>query len=140
MNNKKNSKLPKWAIVLIVLAFVLCLLPIVAIFALVFIFCIFNNIEPIDDDLVVDQNVIAIYDEKQSSYALTGKVSNVSDAQYYDIEIEYTFYDKEGNVIGVASDYLEKLDEGKTWKFDVEYVGADSSDIISYELTGLEGF
>ena len=53
---------------------------------------------------------------------------------------EYTFYDKEGNVIGVASDYLEELDEGKTWKFDVEYVGASSGDIISYELTGLEGF
>ena len=56
------------------------------------------------------------------------------------IEIEYTFYDKDGNVIGVASDYLEELDEGKTWKFDVEYVGASSGDIISYELTGLEGF
>lgn len=140
MNNKKNSKLPRWAIVLIVLAFVLCLLPIVAIFALVFIFCIFDNIDPINDDLLVDQNVTAIYDKDQNSYVLTGKVSNVSDVSYYDIEIEYTFYDKEGNVIGVASDYLEELDEGKTWKFDVEYVGASSGNIISYELTGLEGF
>ena len=26
------------------------------------------------------------------------------------------------------------------FKFDVEYVGASSGDIISYELTGLEGF
>ena len=140
MNNKKNSKLPSWAIALIVLAFVLCLLPIVAILAFVFIFYIFDNVDQINNDLSIDQNVTAIYDKDQNSYVLTGKVSNISDIPYYDIEIEYTFYDKDGNVIGVASDYLEELDEGKTWKFDVEYVGARSGDIISYELTGLEGF
>ena len=140
MNNKKNSKLPSWAIALIVLAFVLCLLPIVAILAFAFIFYIFDNVDQINNDLSIDQNVTAIYDKDQNSYVLTGKVSNISDIPYYDIEIEYTFYDKDGNVIGVASDYLEELDEGKTWKFDVEYVGASSGDIISYELTGLEGF
>ena len=140
MNNKKNSKLPSWAIALIVLAFVLCLLPIVAILAFVFIFYIFDNVDQINNDLSIDQNVTAIYDKDQNSYVLTGKVSNISDVPYYDIEIEYTFYDKDGNVIGVASDYLEELDEGKTWKFDVEYVGASSGDIISYELTVLEGF
>ena len=108
--------------------------------AFVFIFYIFDNVDQINNDLSIDQNVTAIYDKDQNSYVLTGKVSNISDRPYYDIEIEYTFYDKDGNVIGVASDYLEELDEGKTWKFDVEYVGASSGDIISYELTGLEGF
>lgn len=138
MKKEKNSKLPNWAIALIILAFVLCLLPIV-IFILIFTYA-YNDFNQIDNDLLVDQQINAVHNDKQNTYTLTGKISNVSDFEYYDIKVEYTFFDDSGNVIGVASDYLEELDEGKTWKFNIEYTGAGSGDIISYQLTDLEGY
>lgn len=136
MEKKKNSKLPKWAIALIVLAFIISIVPVACIIALIS----FTGFDDIDKDLLVDRNITALYDEKSNSYVLTGKVSNNSDDDYSDIEIEYTFYDEDGNVIGVASDYLEELEDGKTWKFSVEYFGVGAKDIASYELTELEGF
>ena len=50
----------------------------------------------------------------------------------------YTFYDINGNVIGIESDYIAELKPNQTWSFDVQYFG-NYDKIASYEFSEIIG-
>lgn len=137
---EKKNKLPKWAIVLIVVLSISTGLPMVFTIGL-FGYAIINdevNGKKVEKDLVINYNVSTRYDEDYSAYIVTGYITNNGDDSYYGIDISYNLYDKDNNIIGEATDYLEELDEGKTWKFSAEYYGMDIKDIARIEFNDID--
>ena len=67
-------------------------------------------------------------------------MQNISNYDYEYVTIEYTLYDIEGNIIGVAEDYIDELDEKEKWRFSAEYYGINAKEISYYEMTLLEGY
>ena len=65
-----------------------------------------------------EPQLASVYNEEYNSYdvSLTGLVKN-STEENVSISIEATIYDAEGNVIGVAYDYIEQITAGETWRF-----------------------
>ena len=47
--------------------------------------------------------------------------------------IEVKFYDKYGCVVGTSADFIQDLDPGEVWKFNVMYYDTDGS-VTSYKL------
>ncbi len=136
--NKKNGKLPKWAIFLIIGLSVFVAMPMFLIFGL----CVYGIVTEdfIDNNLVIEKTVEGYYNDKTNTYIITGYVKNISDDDASDIEISYVLYDKDNNIIGNASTYLEELEEGKTWKFTASYIGSDAKDITHFSLKDLSTF
>lgn len=137
MENKKskNGKLPVWAIVLIIIS---C----VGTIGLLFGFCYLIYIDEAGQDLEDVKPVVsnAIYDEYNEAYIVSGYITNNFDEDYYDVEVYYTLYDEDNNVLGYAYDYIEWVEEGDTWKFSCEYYGLDSKDVYRVELKEVLGW
>ena len=81
-----------------------------------------------------------LYDEYNEAYVVSGYITNNLDMDYYDLEVYYTLYDKDNNIIGYAYDYIEWLEEGETWKFACEYYGLDSKEVYRVELKEVNGW
>ena len=104
-SRKKNSKLPKCSILLIILGFLINLIPVI-LFAIFFIITI-NN-EPIHKDLIIEQEPIISYDEEKNVYTITGFIQNTSHTDYYYVDVVYKLYDENGNEIVTINDgYLD---------------------------------
>lgn len=143
MNNNlkpKNGKLPKWAIFVIFGTAILNVIVIGLFIALI----IMDEMNYINDDveknLIVKKGLTTYLDDESYTYVVSGYVTNISKNPYYEVEIEYYLYDENNNIIGEATDYVEKIDKGKTWKFSAEYYGIDYKEIKRIELNELEGY
>lgn len=135
MNKIQNRKIPKWAIAVIIMSFIINIVGCVVFFVFLFM--------DIADDIYEDLTIYkteSFYDEKEGTYVITGVVYNDSQYDYYDVVVKYALYDENGNIIDVVDDYLGELEEGEKWKFSVEYSGQDVKEIDHYELTELEGY
>lgn len=133
--DKKNGKLPKWAIFLIIGLSLFIAIIMLFIFGLG-VYEIIND-DYFENNVSLSETVEGYYNDKTSTYIVTGYVKNMSDDDVSDVEISYVLYDKDNNVIGNASTYLEELEEGKTWKFTAEYTGSDAKDITYFDLRDL---
>ena len=139
MNNnlkQKNGKLPKWAIFVIIGTAILNLI-VVGLFIILII--VDESNYDINKNLILSEELTTYLDDESYTYIVSGYVTNKSKRPYYDVEIEYYLYDKNGNIIGEATDYVEKIKEGKSWKFSAEYYGIDYKEIKRVELNELEG-
>lgn len=135
MQKIKNKSLPAWAIGVISLSFILNIL----FFALMIVFAVIDTANDIEQDLSINKTA-AFYNEEYQTYTVTGIMQNISNYDYEYVTIEYTLYDIEGNIIGVAEDYIDELDEKEKWRFSAEYYGINAKEISYYEMTLLEGY
>lgn len=139
---EKNGKLPKWAILVIIGLSLFMFIPNVFIFSFAF-YEEFSHDEMIENKLgkylEFDKPVIGLYDFDSSSYVITGYITNTGDKVIEDLNIGYTLYDGNNNVVGTSYASLEKLKKGKTWKFTVEYKGVNAKDITHFEMNSFYG-
>lgn len=132
MNKKeKNGKLPKWAVLLIIVLSLMVAVPGVMLVSLVAYTEI--NQENTNTTLSIEKSE-GFYDSKTNTYSITGKITNNNEDDVENIEIEYNLYDKDNNIIGVATAYLEGLKTGNTWKFTAEYTGANAKNITHFDI------
>ncbi|WP_261597086.1 FxLYD domain-containing protein [Methanoculleus formosensis] len=64
---------------------------------------------------------------------VVGTAKNVGGKRISWGTVEVKFYDRDGNMVGNAVDYVQNLDPGETWKFKAMYVDMDGS-IHSYKV------
>jgi len=65
----------------------------------------------------------AVYLTDQNSAIAQGSISNSGNVTAYSITVEATFYDKDGAILDTGEDYIDKLEVGEQWKWDVKYRG-----------------
>jgi hypothetical protein len=64
---------------------------------------------------------------------ITGRIKNEGPGSLNYLQVTYTLFDSNGNIIGNAHTSVEYLDPGKTWRFTTEPVRADNYQY--FELT-----
>lgn len=64
---------------------------------------------------------------------ITGVVKNVSTSSYTAL-ISFTLYDAQGNQVGTASDVVNSVKPGNTWKFAADI---DESNVVRYEFRSI---
>lgn len=134
---EKNNKLPKWAIIVIFVLSILVTLPIGFVIGTAIYEIVEEEID-YEKYLVVEGNVSSRYDEDYATYVISGVLRNISDTDYYGVSIYYNLYDRNNNLIGEATDYIEQLEENETWKFSAEYYGVDIKDIYRIEFDNIQ--
>ena len=65
----------------------------------------------------------AVYLTDQNSAVAQGYVSNSGNVTAYSITAEVTFYDKVGAILDTEDDYIDKMEVGDQWKWEVKYRG-----------------
>jgi hypothetical protein len=80
----------------------------------------------------------AFYKEEDNAYYITGYLKNTTNKIYTSISLTYRVYDKDKNVLGEATAYLETLGKQKTWKFKAVYQDIDVEEVDSYEFVGID--
>ena len=136
MNKKeKNGKLPKWAVLLIiVLSLMVAVLGIMLVSLVAYTEI---NQENISTALSIKKSE-GFYNSKTNTYSITGKITNNNEDDIENIQIDYNLYDKDNNIIGVATTYLEELKTGNTWKFTAEYTGPNAKNITHFDINKLD--
>lgn len=140
-----EKRTPKWVIILIIiLGFIMIIFP--TLLSVYFIcFESFesnyeiskNGIVMIDDgELMIDKDVESYYDKETNTYYIIGYVENLSDHSK-SMEISYKLYDKEKNVIGMATAYIEEIDKKEKWKFKATYQEIDAKGVSDYKLESI---
>lgn len=69
---------------------------------------------------------------------ITGIVSNNTNTALSIVSIKFTIFDKDGNHIGTATDYLSELSANGTWKFSAS--GSTDVEPVRCRLTDLNGY
>jgi len=139
------KKTKKWQIILIVaLAMIIYVLPIASIFVLSYFeekaktFEVKDNIIEISKGKLIIENVDSFYDEEDKTYYVTGYLKNTTEKEYDFIDISYRLYDKDGNILGEATTYLDNLSSKKTWKFKATYSDVDANEVDKFEFLGID--
>ncbi len=84
-----------------------------------------REIEILSHSMVIQENAVVVQ----------GVAKNVGKTNYGDVPIEVKFYDRQGNLIDVARDYLfGGLEPGETWKFGVRVYWIDPEEVGSYTV------
>jgi hypothetical protein len=71
--------------------------------------------------LQVDKPVVYLTD--QGGAIAQGSISNSGNVTAYSITVEATFYDKDGATLDNGDDYIDMLEVGEQWDWDVRYRG-----------------
>lgn len=137
-----KRKTPTWVIVLIV--------AIVVLFYVGFIgLCIFvsddsdvktnkNGSVSIDDgQLTIEKGTKGYYDEKTDNFYIIGTLTNNSSDDYDYVTINYHVSDKDGNILGNATDSIDNLEKGKSWKFKVVYENVDAKEVKNFKINNV---
>jgi len=66
---------------------------------------------------------------------ITGIAKNTKNRELSYAQIDVKFYDNEGNVISNSLDNINNLGAGETWKFEVMYLGLDTYNVGSYDIS-----
>ena len=137
-----KRRTPTWVIVLIV--------AIVVLFYVGFIgLCIFvsddsdvktnkNGSVSIDDgQLTIEKGTKGYYDEKTDNFYIIGTLTNNSSDDYDYVTINYHVSDKDGNILGNATDSIDNLEKGKSWKFKVVYENVDAKEVKNFKINNV---
>jgi len=140
-----KRKTPTWVIVLIV--------AIVVLFYVGFIgLCIFvsddsdvktnkNGSVSIDDgQLTIEKGTKGYYDEKTDNFYIIGTLTNNSSDDYDYVTINYHVSDKDGNILGNATDSIDNLEKGKSWKFKVVYENVDAKEVKNFKINNVSTY
>jgi hypothetical protein len=147
---KKRGKImkrrtPTWVIVLIVAMVVLFYVGFIGI-------CIFvsddsdvktnkNGSVSIDDgQLTIEKGTKGYYDEKTDNFYIIGTLTNNSSDDYDYVTINYHVSDKDGNILGNATDSIDNLEKGKSWKFKVVYENVDAKEVKNFKINNVSTY
>ena len=65
----------------------------------------------------------AVYLTDQGGAIAQSYIRNTGNVTAYSITVEATFYDKAGAILDTGDDYIDQLEVGDQWKWDVKYRG-----------------
>jgi hypothetical protein len=147
---KKRGKImkrrtPTWVIVLIVAMVVLFYVGFIGL-------CIFvsddsdvktnkNGSVSIDDgQLTIEKGTKGYYDEKTDNFYIIGTLTNNSSDDYDYVTINYHVSDKDGNILGNATDSIDNLEKGKSWKFKVVYENVDAKEVKNFKINNVSTY
>ena len=96
--------------------------------------------KPVELELFGDVSMRSVYDQEFECYDvyLEGIVENTTDKDLTGCSVSFTLYDEDGNVIGVADDYINDLKTGAKWRFSA--YGSMGYEPASFELDELYGY
>ena len=134
----KKTKLPVWAIVVIIVFGIMTIAPILFVVAAIAIDGV--GTANVEKDLRVNSIISAECNKENDAYIITGTVENTSDENYTGVSISYDLYDNDGNVVGVASANIERIGKGATWKFNAEYYTSNCKEVAKYKFYKIDGF
>lgn len=65
----------------------------------------------------------------QEAYSanMSGYVMNCSDKRTGLVSVRFDVYDKSGNKVGTANDFIDSIGPWESWKFKASYFGSDAS-------------
>ena len=136
----KNSKLPGWAMaIIIVVAAVVVLFYALIVFliasAIVATVDYSNNYSITSSHNVKAEVDKAYFNNNTNSYVLEGTVSNNTNKEYDDVEISYLLYDTNNKIIGIATSKIDDLYPGEKRNFRaLPYVITNPKEITKYKL------
>lgn len=137
-----KRRTPTWVIVLIVAMVVLFYVGFIGL-------CIFvsddsdvktnkNGSVSIDDgQLTIEKGTKGYYDEKTDNFYIIGTLTNNSSDDYDYVTINYHVSDKDGNILGNATDSIDNLEKGKSWKFKVVYENVDAKEVKNFKINNV---
>lgn len=137
-----KRRTPTWVIVLIVAMVVLFYVGFIGI-------CIFvsddsdvktnkNGSVSIDDgQLTIEKGTKGYYDEKTDNFYIIGTLTNNSSDDYDYVTINYHVSDKDGNILGNATDSIDNLEKGKSWKFKIVYENVDAKEVKNFKINNV---
>lgn len=140
-----KRRTPTWVIVLIVAMVVLFYVGFIGI-------CIFvsddsdvktnkNGSVSIDDgQLTIEKGTKGYYDEKTDNFYIIGTLTNNSSDDYDYVTINYHVSDKDGNILGNATDSIDNLEKGKSWKFKVVYENVDAKEVKNFKINNVSTY
>lgn len=140
-----KRRTPTWVIVLIVAMVVLFYVGFIGI-------CIFvsddsdvktnkNGSVSIDDgQLTIEKGTKGYYDEKTDNFYIIGTLTNNSSDDYDYVTINYHVSDKAGNILGNATDSIDNLEKGKSWKFKVVYENVDAKEVKNFKINNVSTY
>lgn len=140
-----KRRTPTWVIVLIVAMVVLFYVGFIGL-------CIFvsddsdvktnkNGSVSIDDgQLTIEKGTKGYYDEKTDNFYIIGTLTNNSSDDYDYVTINYHVSDKDGNILGNATDSIDNLEKGKTWKFKVVYENVDAKEVKNFKINNVSTY
>lgn len=137
------KKTKTWQIVLIIIiASVFYSLPFIGIAAIAYFFDnqtleYQKDGSIIVDDIKINNDIETYYDETTNTYYISGTLVN-GDDDLESVSIYFKLYDKDNNVLGTASAYMDKLDKNENWKFKATYSSLDASEVSTYEIINIE--
>lgn len=147
MENKKRLK--TWHIILIVLLVII--VPYALLFGAIFGWAYFESMGSnpsfeINENgkvdikklnLDVSNKAETITDVVNQCYSLVIKIENNDTKDHNYLQLQYTFTDDEGYIVGTESGYLEQIKQGKKYKMIVSYCGPSYDKITDYELVNV---
>lgn len=140
-----KRRTPTWVIVLIVAMVVLFYVGFIGL-------CIFvsddsdvktnkNGSVSIDDgQLTIEKGTKGYYDEKTDNFYIIGTLTNNSSDDYDYVTINYHVFDKDGNILGNATDSIDNLEKGKSWKFKVVYENVDAKEVKNFKINNVSTY
>lgn len=85
------------------------------------------------EDLVLEDGHTGSPDEYGFAYYIEGYIKNNTDKEYSYVQVEFTAYDAEGNIVGSCLDNNSGLDANGRWKFKAICSG-EAEQIASYKF------
>lgn len=140
-----KRRTPTWVIVLIVAMVVLFYVGFIGL-------CIFvsddsdiktnkNGSVSIDDgQLTIEKGTKGYYEEKTDNFYIIGTLTNNSSDDYDYVTINYHVSDKDGNILGNATDSIDNLEKGKSWKFKVVYENVDAKEVKNFKINNVSTY
>lgn len=140
-----KRRTPTWVIVLIVAMVVLFYVGFIGL-------CIFvsddsdvktnKNVSVSIDDgqLTIEKGTKGYYDEKTDNFYIIGTLTNNSSDDYDYVTINYHVSDKDGNILGNATDSIDNLEKGKSWKFKVVYENVDAKEVKNFKINNVSTY
>ena len=140
-----KRRTPTWVIVLIVAMVVLFYVGFIGL-------CIFvsddsdvktnkNGSVSIDDgQLTIEKGTKGYYDEKTDNFYIIGTLTNNSSDDYDYVTINYHVSDKDGNILENATDSIDNLEKGKSWKFKVVYENVDAKEVKNFKINNVSTY
>lgn len=93
-----------------------------------------GNIIIENNKFIINKEMSSFYDDETKSFYVEGIFKNNTDKTYYNISLTYTIYDLDGNILGNAYAYLDRINSNEQWKFKATYFDIDATDAVSYKL------
>lgn len=140
-----KRRTPTWVIVLIVAMVVLFYVGFIGLYIFVSddsdVKTNKNGSVSIDDgQLTIEKGTKGYYDEKTDNFYIIGTLTNNSSDDYDYVTINYHVSDKDGNILGNATDSIDNLEKGKSWKFKVVYENVDAKEVKNFKINNVSTY